>query len=420
MTTTAPGPGHSPALGPALGPGLDERLRTLRAHARDMAPELRAHALAVDADPYDMGPHLGVAAYDLIRATTTPPEYGEGPLRLGRFSYPPGRCLDQVVMLAELARGDAGMLLACPAPSLAGVLLDQMGDRAQRDHFYGTLASGTAWTFFAVTEPGHGSDAGSMETRLERAAGPGGPGRSGDYRLTGVKRYIGSGARGALGVVFARTGRGPLSLRAALVDAASPGFAAGELDMFGLRGTCLAELRLDGVPVPEERLLGRHLPATRQGLLAAVRVFNQMRAQVGALAVGTAAALVELVDAERPDAPGAETFAARTEACRSLVHAAGAAVDADRDAGHASSLAKYAATGLARETARWAVRSLGPEALVDLPLLEKWTRDVAAFEFMEGTSDIQRQHIATAYAKGRYALHRTGPAGSPPRGEEAR
>ncbi|MFD1045352.1 hypothetical protein ACFQ1S_07010, partial [Kibdelosporangium lantanae] len=40
-------------------------------------------------------------------------------------------------------------------------------------------------------------------------------------------------------------------------------------------------------------------------------------------------------------------------------------------------------------------------ALVEIPLLEKWTRDVCAFEFMEGTSDIQRQHVARAYLKGR-------------------
>ncbi|WP_407939993.1 acyl-CoA dehydrogenase family protein [Micromonospora tarapacensis] len=56
---------------------------------------------------------------------------------------------------------------------------------------------------------------------------------------------------------------------------------------------------------------------------------------------------------------------------------------------------------LAREASRWAVRSLGPAALVEHPLLEKWSRDVCAFEFMEGTSDIQRQHIVRSYLKGR-------------------
>ncbi|WP_328912319.1 MULTISPECIES: acyl-CoA dehydrogenase family protein [unclassified Streptomyces] len=391
---------------------LDERLGLLRAAAADTGAELRSHALALDADPHDMRPHLGVAGYDLIRRCTTPPRYGAGPLRLGRYAYAAGSCLDQVVLVAELARGDAGMVLACPAPSLSGVLVDQMGDAAQREHFHRSLADGATWPFFAVTEPARGSDASAMETRLTPTA-PDGTG-PGDYRLTGVKRYIGNGARGALGVVFARTGRGPLSIRAVLLDAASPGFDASPLDMAGLRGTCLGEMRFDAVPVPRERLLGRHLSPARQGMWAAIRVFNQMRAQVGALAVGTATALLELVREERPDAPGAGIHAARIEACRSLVYAAGAAVDADRDASHPSSLAKYAATTLARDTARWAVRSLGQEALIDLPLLEKWTRDVGAFEFMEGTADIQRQHIAKAYLKGRYALRRTPPEARTP------
>jgi acyl-CoA dehydrogenase len=202
-------------------------------------------------------------------------------------------------------------------------------------------------------------------------------------------------------VVLARTGPGPLSVRAALVEASQPGFHSSSLDTIGLRGACLGEITLADVPVPAEMLLGRHLPATRRGMWGAIRVFNTMRANVAALAVGTGLALVDLVRAERPDAPGAAELTARLEACRRLVYAAGTAVDNDRDTGTPSSTVKIAATALAREASRWAVRSLSPVALVDIPLLEKWTRDVCAFEFMEGTSDIQRQHVTRAYLKGR-------------------
>jgi alkylation response protein AidB-like acyl-CoA dehydrogenase len=93
-------------------------------------------------------------------------------------------------------------------------------------------------------------------------------------------------------------------------------------------------------------------------------------------------------------------LAARLDACRALVYEAGAAVDRDPDAVRPSSTAKLAAVALARESARCAVNALSPAALADQPLLEKWTRDVSAFEFMEGTSDIQRQHLAKTYLKG--------------------
>jgi alkylation response protein AidB-like acyl-CoA dehydrogenase len=376
---------------------LDERLRALRGAAAETAGELRAHASALDAEPYEMKQHLGVAAFDLIRRCTTPPRFGD-PLRLGRFSYAAGSSLDTLVWMVELARGDAGMVLAAPGPSLAGILVDQLGDERQQEFFHRAVADGTTWAFFAVTEPGRGSDASAMESALTAEA-------PGLYRLNGTKKYIGNGARGAVGVVFARTGGGPLSIRAALVEAAAPGFRARELETAGLRGAALGEIALADVPVPEERLLAGHLPPTRRGLWGAVRVFNTVRPQVAALAVGTGLACLDLVRTERPNAPGLEAVAARLEACRALTLEAGAALDRDRDDGLRSSAAKIAAVAAAREAGRWAVRSLGPAAQVDHPLLEKWLRDVSAFEFMEGTSDIQRLNVARSVTRGRY---RTG------------
>ena len=373
---------------------LDERLLALRGAAAETAGELREHAAALDAAPSELKPHLGVAAFDLIRRCTTPERFGD-PLRVGRFTYSGGPVLDTLVWMLELAYGDAGMVLAAPGPTLPGLLVDQLGDEEQREYFYRAMvADRPVWAFFAVTEPGRGSDASGMETALHRE-------NPDLHRLEGTKKYVGNGARGSVGVVFARTGSGPLSIRAALVTAGDPGLHTRELDMVGLRGAALGEIVLDGVPVPQERLLGRHLPPTRRGLWGAVRVFNAVRPQVAALAVGTGLACVDLVRTERPGAPGLDAVAARLEACRHLVYEAGAALDRDRDAGTLSSTAKIAGVAAAREAGRWAVRSLGPAALVDHPLLEKWTRDVCSFEFMEGTSDIQRLHVARARVRGR-------------------
>lgn len=374
---------------------LDERLSALRRASAEIAGELRQHALAVDQDPYVMKPHLDLAAYRMIRQFMTPVRFTDEPPRVGRFEYAPSSCLQQVVWTVELAYGDAGMVMACPGPSLAGVLVDLLADEAQQARFYGALADGMTWSFFAMTEPDRGSDASALATAMIKLA-------DGSYLLSGAKRYIGNGSRGAIGVVFGRAGRGPLSIRAALVEAQAPGFAASSLDMVGLRGACLGEIRLDDVPVPAELVLGGQLPSARRGLWGAVRVFNTMRVHVAALAVGTGLALADLVRAERPRAPGAEDLAAQLEACRRLTYAAGAAVDRDRGAEGLPSLAKATATTLARQASRWALRSLPSDAIAEHPLLEKWSRDVCAFEFMEGTTDIQRLHVARSYRKGQY------------------
>ena len=369
----------------------------------EMAVELREHAQGLDLAPHDLKPHLGVAAFDAIRRLTIPARFGDGPLTVDRFAFSPGSCLQTLVWMVEFAYGDAGMVLAAPGPTLAGILVEHLGDEAQQERFYRAVSVGTeaVWAFFAVTEPGQGSDAAAMQTRLVRESADA-------YRLSGTKKYIGNGARGSVGVVFARTGDGPLSIRAVLLESDAPGFQAEGLDIVGLRGAALGEIRLDGVPVPADQLLGRHLPVTQRGLWGAMRVFNTVRPQVAALAVGTGLACADLARAQRPGAPGADLITARLEACRHLVYQAGAALDRDRDDGRLSSMAKIAAVAAARAAVRWAVRTLGPSALIEHPLLEKWSRDVCAFEFMEGTSDIQRLHVARSRVR-----ERTGTGGAP-------
>jgi alkylation response protein AidB-like acyl-CoA dehydrogenase len=125
-----------------------------------------------------------------------------------------------------------------------------------------------------------------------------------------------------------------------------------------------------------------------------------MRIQIGAMAVGTGLAMCDYVAGHRRHAPGADLLTARLEAAKELVYDAAAGYDADPDQAYLSSVAKLTGTRLAVEVGRWAAVALGPASLIEHPLLEKWTRDVCAFEFMDGTSNIQRLHVAQGYLKG--------------------
>ncbi|MDT0267380.1 acyl-CoA dehydrogenase family protein [Streptomyces sp. DSM 44915] len=367
----------------------DPRLRAIRDTAREAAADLRARALAIDADPDAMADHLDSPTYALIRRAETPgtPQDPDRPLPT------PTACLENVVGMVELAHGDVGTLLACPSPGLAGVLVELLGDADQKARFHARLADGRGWSCFAMSEEAAGSDATAMTTRLT-------PDGAGGWLLHGAKRYIGQGARAAVGVVFARTGPSPLAIRAALVELPLPGWHAEPLQMVGLRGAHLSELRFDGVPIAAADLLGQQLPVTRRGIWAATRTFHRMRVRVAAAAVGTALAMTGYVADHRKTAPELPLAQARAEAARQLVYQAAARVDADPDRGHPAHLAKLGATRLATDLARWAGAALGPAALLEHPLLEKWTRDVRAFEFMEGTGTIQRLHIARGHRNG--------------------
>lgn len=381
---------------PLLEADLDPALTELRGLSREIATDLRSRALSVDADPFDLDGHLAAPSLALLRSASTPEPYRdvEVPAALGSY---PTRCVARVLANLELARGDAGILSANTGPSLAGLVVDALGSPAQRDHFYRALSDGRTWSFFAMTEPDRGSDAAAMTTRLDRDPATGGS------RLHGTKKYIANAFRAGVGVTLARTGSSALSLRAVLLDRPAPGLTAEPLDMIGLRGAGISVVRLDGVPVEPGRMLGSHLPASRRGLWAASRALNVMRVQIASQALGVAHALADLVRAERPHWAGCEPPELRLAAARAMLLGAAAALDAAPDDRRPPSAAKLHVVDLAARTSRWAARALGPGSLARNPLLEKWSRDLHAFEFMDGTSNILRLALAPEPARIREA-----------------
>lgn len=370
----------------------DDRLRQLRAAIAEAATELRLHALAVDADPDGAVPPADSPALTIVREAVMPERYRGGSQWGTVLKGTTGTCVERVVATVELSRGDAGAMLAVPGAALAGIVVDALGSEEQQDLFYRT-ADGRTWTFFAMTEPDHGSDATAMETALQ--ATPDG------YLLSGQKRYIGNGARGGIGVVFARTGRSPLAIRAVLLSRKAAGWSGRRLETQGLRGACLSALEFDGVEVPRESLLGEHLPVSRRGLWGALQTFNSMRIQIGAMGVGTGLAMLDYVTGVLPGARGAEELRARLEAARGIVYQAAAEVDRDPDIRSRPSTAKLVGTRIAVTTARWAATALGPGGLLAHPLLEKWTRDAYGLEFMDGASNIQRLNVTDGYLRTR-------------------
>ncbi|WP_194911404.1 acyl-CoA dehydrogenase family protein [Catenulispora rubra] len=368
---------------------LTPTLLEFREVCRALAGDLRREALALDADPLDRDRLRKCDALELLREMSLPAAYRtrDVPACADEFT---GSALGRVVANIELAAGgDVGMVNACATPSLAGLAVDALGDDPQKDLFYRDLAEHRSWTFFGMTEPDHGSDATAMETRLD-------PDPDGDgLRLNGAKRYVANAERGAIGVVFARTGRTPLSIRAVLLRRPSPGFTGTPLEMTGLRGACIGHMEFDDTPIAREMLLGRHLPASRRGMWGAIRAFNVIRLQIAAQALGAAFAIRDYVCVQRPGWSGHELMSARLEAARALLHRYAIEVDLSPDDRLAPSIAKLHTTELAQEANRWAEAALGPGSLLDHPLLEKWCRDVCAFEFMDGTSNILRLTIAS-------------------------
>ncbi|MBR7833522.1 acyl-CoA/acyl-ACP dehydrogenase [Actinospica durhamensis] len=365
---------------------LSPLLLELRDMSRELGGELRTMALALDADPADTEMLRESPTLSFLRVVGTPKAFRayDVPAHAEQFTE---SCLGRVVCNIELARGDVSVLQAVAAPSLAGFTVDALGDAAQQDAFYRDFAKYEPWTFFGMTEARGGSDATAMHTSLD-------PDGDGGFLLNGAKRYVANADRGLMGVVWARTGTSSLSIRAVLLRRPAPGFSSSSLDMLGMRGARFGEMVFDAVPVPREMLLGAHLPASRRGLWGGNRAFTVVRLQIAAQALGAAFAVRDAVCALRPGWTGHELMSARLDAARELLYDAAVGADLDPDARIPVAVAKVHAAELAVETTRWAESALPPGTFLDHPLLEKWCRDIYAYQFMDGTSNLLRLAIA--------------------------
>ncbi|MFF8908112.1 acyl-CoA dehydrogenase family protein [Streptomyces olivaceoviridis] len=376
----------------------EERLALLRHQVREWAAEVRPFALEVDRDPSLATGLLHLPTVALASRVQIPPPYNDRPLSIKGEVFHVTGALERAVWCEEVAWGDLGIGLASPGASMCGVLVEALGSEAQKRRFYGDLLERPTWTMFALTEPHTGSDPASLGSTFSRSD-------TGGIRLDGTKRFVSNAVRARFGAVFARTGPGPYHIRAALVDTSLPGYRAEPIPTIGVRAAQLGSVTLESVELSEEHMLGSGLSSLRRGLWGWSRVLDVLRPTVAAMAVGLARAAYEYVcehqaEPSREDAARLARMAHEIDAVRHLTLSAAAAVDRNQENGHLASVAKLRAARLAVSVTRAAPAFFGAGGRIEHPLLDKYARDALAFEFMEGSQNVQRLAVAGALTRG--------------------
>jgi glutaryl-CoA dehydrogenase len=151
------------------------------------------------------------------------------------------------------------------------------GSEAMKAAWLPRLASGEAIGCFGLTEPDAGSDPGAMTTRCRRVGD--------DWVIRGVKRWITSGTRAHVAIVWARdedSGR----VLGFLVETDRDGFGSEDIKTkASMRASVTSELHLDEVAVPDANRLDV------VGLKGALSCLNQARFGIafGVLGAGFAA-----------------------------------------------------------------------------------------------------------------------------------
>src|SRR5213080_128104 len=196
------------------------------------------------------------------------------------------------LIMQELERADSGLRsLASVQGALAIQAIHSFGSSEQHARWLPGLVSGERVGCFALTEHGHGSDPGGMETRAER---------DGDYYvLNGSKCWIGNASIADVKVVWAKDEDGRVG--GFVVEKDAPGFRARDIEgKFSLRMSRTSECWFENCRIPAEN----RLPEAK-GLRAPLSCLSHAR--VG-IAWGVIGAAIDCYETALAYAKGREQF----------------------------------------------------------------------------------------------------------------
>src|SRR3989440_41020 len=179
------------------------------------------------------------------------------------------------LIMQELERADSGLRSeASVQGALAIYAIHSFGSPDQKERWLPGLIAGERVGCFALTEHGHGSDPGGMETRATR---------DGDhYVLNGSKCWIGNVSIADVKVVWAKDDGGHVG--GFVVEKDASGFRANDIEgKFSLRMSRTGECWFENCRIPAENRLPK-----AKGLRAALSCLSQARVGVAWGVIGAA------------------------------------------------------------------------------------------------------------------------------------
>ena len=144
----------------------------------------------------------------------------------------------------EIERIDSGFRsMMSVQGSLVMVPINEFGTEAQKQKFLPKLATGEFIGCFGLTEPGHGSDPGGMQTRAKKV--------DGGYSLTGTKSWISNSPIADVFIIWAKDDED--KIRGFILEKGMKGLSAPPIHgKVGLRTSLTGEVVMDNVFCPEE------------------------------------------------------------------------------------------------------------------------------------------------------------------------
>ncbi len=318
--------------------------------------------------------------------STIPEEYGGAGLNHVAYG----------LIAREVERVDSGYRSAMSVQSsLVMYPIFTYGTEEQRKKYLPKLASGELVGCFGLTEPNHGSDPASMESRAKKV--------DGGYILHGNKMWITNSPIADVFVVWAKLpaedgGKSEGEIRGFILEKGMKGLSAPKIEgKFSLRASSTGEIVMDEVFVPEENIF----PEVK-GLKGPFGCLNKARYGIAWGALGAAefcwhAARQYTLDRPQFGRPLAANQIIQLKLANMMTEITlglqgalrvGRLIDEDKSSPEMISLVKRNSCGKALEIARVARDMLGGNGVSDEYHVIRHVMNLEAVNTYEGTHDI--------------------------------
>lgn len=308
---------------------------------------------------------------------------------------------ENVLVVEALCRQDSGLGMSLSRADSSAEMILRYGSEEQKRRYLPLLTAGEAISGGAFTEPDHGSDITSLNTTAVRQGEV--------FVINGSKIFVTNGPICDFLVVLCQTDPAAapphLGQSVFIVEKGTQGFAVSDVgERMGDRMVPTGDLSFGDVRVSESDLVGRE----NEGFLQTLRLFEELRLEVAAQALGIAQGCLDravaYVKNRKQFGRRLQEFqvtrhkladmAVRIETARMMVYKAAWSFDKGICNSPLTSIAKLAASRAAMKLADEAVQLHGGYGYMLEYEVERFYRDARLTAIYAGTTEIQKNTVA--------------------------
>ncbi|KMM38341.1 acyl-CoA dehydrogenase family protein [Guptibacillus hwajinpoensis] len=375
---------------------LDEEIAFLKTTIRNFVQnEVEKVAMTIEKEDriperiIEMSKEMGLFGLSI------PEEYGG--LGIGMV----GKC----ALYEELGKTHNGYTTLIGAHTgIGSVGIVELGNEEQKNKYLPDMATGKKIGAFALTEPSAGSNASNLKTTAVKVENK--------YILNGTKHYITNAIEADVFTVMATTdpSKGAKGITSFIVEKSFPGFNVGAVEeKMGLKGSHSAELIFEDCEVPEENVLGE----VGQGYVNALKILANGRAGLAARNLGSSQKLLDMsmkhveeriqfgvpIIEHQAVAHMVAEMGVEIEALRSFTYRVAWMVDQGEKVIKEAAMLKLYGSEVYNRVADKALQVHGGLGYVSDYPIERFYRDARITRIYEGTSEIQKNIIASQLRK---------------------